>query len=57
MRKPSIRIRMGAAYHDATVDGTHFDLSTFSRADRHKFSRLIIGALTQCGFAKERVAR
>ena len=57
MRKPSISIRMGAAYHDATVDGTHFDLSTFSRADRHKFSRLIIGALTQCGFAKERVAR
>lgn len=45
--KPSIIIRVGAAYDSVIVDGHPFDRSKMDRATKRKFSRMIVDALTK----------
>ncbi len=46
MKKPSITIRLGAAYDEVTVDGVTFDRSTMKREDKSKLRRLVRDAFT-----------
>ncbi len=45
MRKPSITIRIGAAYDLVTVDKVVFDRSKMDRPAKRKLTRLLVDAL------------
>jgi hypothetical protein len=51
MKQPNIKIRIGAAYDEVTVDGVSFDRATMPKKDKH-FLRNVI----RDGYFKGRAA-
>lgn len=55
--KPSITIRIGAAYDDVIVDGVTFDRAKMKGPEKRKLRRMIVNALETTPYFKRGGAR
>ena len=56
-RKPSVKMHLGAAHDDITVDGVTFCRGDLDKDQQRTLRRMTVDALKACGFVKDHLGR